>query len=212
MSLRDDYYKKCMTCAHYALLNSARLTSKGFYCHDKGEYYAPNDSCNSSFFGGYSYNSKVSDREIKDALSMYEKTQGSGCFITTMIVHILKREDSNEYLDILRTFRNEVLQKDNKYSSLLYNYDKLGPIISASLEQDVNKEFIASAMNDIFINPTCKYILDNDYENAITAYQEMFNYLTNTYNIETIEVTNMYDGTYLENTGHGFIRELEKRD
>lgn len=44
--------------------------------------------------------------------------------------------DNNIYLETMRNFRENVLQKDEKYKSLLVQYDIIGPKIAQYLMLD----------------------------------------------------------------------------
>ena len=83
---------------------------KGF-CNWYRAFYYPDDKCESHYRprGG---------------------NPGGGCYITTMICDVLGKEDTCEALEVLRSFRNDVLQKDEKYAPILYEYDVVGPKIA----------------------------------------------------------------------------------
>ncbi len=206
MSLKDDYYKKCATCSHYALLNPAQVNHIGFKCHDKGSYYALDDGCNSGLFGGYSYNRKVTDKNISDAIKMVSKQQESGCYITTIICKILNLPDNHEYLKTLRYFRAGILQRNEKYNKLLFLYDNIGPMISFCLENDPYKEEIAKVLFDYYLKPICAFIEEGKYDYAIEAYVQMTLELQRKYDIQDIEYDESYNS--VEEKGHGRVRKL----
>lgn len=210
MSLLNDYRDKCATCGHYGLGSEAKLKNGCFYCHQKGEYYSLDDSCPGRLFGGYSYNPRVTEKMIGNALEMIEKSQKSGCYITTAICEILNYSDDCQYLTTLRTFRNNVLQNNNEHSGLLVEYDTVGPYISASLKYDIEREMIARILMDFYIEKICDLINNNDFQSAITLYNVMTKFLIQRYHLANYHI-NGYEDTCLTETGHGRVR-VEKKE
>ena len=206
MSLKDEYYKKCATCINYGLLNPADVNHIGFKCHEKGGFYALDDSCSSGLFGGYSYNKKVSEKNISDAIKMVAKNQKSGCYITTVVCKILEEKDNCFCLRWLRFFRDKVLKQDEKYAELLYQYDHLGPQISYYLMLDPYKEELAHVLLDYYIKPITEFIIHKHYDEAIENYIQMTKELQKRYSIDQIDYNNEYQD--LTNAGHGIVRKI----
>ena len=134
-----------------------------------------------------------------------KKQSSNGCFITTIICDILGMEDNTSILNTLRSFRDNILQKDEKYQDILYQYDSIGPIISDSLKEEFvgneDKE-IPNAMLDYFILPTVELINNKKYDEAIIKYSKMVNSLKEYSCINDIEKTDNYD---YKKGGHGKV-------
>lgn len=208
MSLVDDYYKHCATCQKYDLLNKNNSNHIGFRCLEKGEIYPMDDGCSPGLFKGYSYNRRVNDKDIKDALKIIEENQKSGCYLTTIVSFILKHFDDCSYLETLRNFRDNVLQKDMVYAHLLYLYDTIGPIISYKLENEDNNHELANILLNYYIKYICYFIKIGNYELAIEDYIKMTKELQKRYNIT--EPSDIAEYKILDNTGHGYVREKNK--
>lgn len=64
----------------------------------------------------------------------------SFCFITTVTCEILGKPDDDPTMNGLRGFRDNILQKDEKYHDILKMYDTIGPIIRGEIKKDVDKD------------------------------------------------------------------------
>lgn len=125
---------------------------------------------------------------------------GGGCFITTIVCKMLGFDDKCGILNTLRNFRNNVMQKDEKYKGILYEYDTVGPKIAENLLEENDMELVHGMFN-FFIQPTVRLIEENKKEEAITRYMEMTKSLENYYGIKYDGiVSNNYDYT---KGGHG---------
>lgn len=144
---------------------------------------------------------KAYDRASSTAESYkkYSETHQSsgGCFITTIISEILNLKDSNIYLNSLRNFRDNYLQKNNQTIKILEEYDFIGPVVSNNIKNDKNRNEIASSLFINYIIPITDYIYKNDYQDAIKMYTYMVKKLINLYNLNvlTLEIPakNNYD-------------------
>ena len=112
-----------------------------------------------------------------DECPIYNHTESSGCFLTTMACQILGKDDKNPVLNNLRTFRNEVLQKDKQYYEVLRDYDIIGPMIVDAINNDKDKYLIAETIYNNVILPVNEAINKKNYERAIKHYQYMTIYL-----------------------------------
>ena len=136
-----------------------------------------------------------------------KKGSSSGCFITTIVCDILGMEDNSSVLNTLRSFRDNVLQKDEKYKEVLYEYDTVGPIISRNLSVDfVDKEDkeLPNAMLDYFILPTVELVNNKKYDEAVNKYIKMVNSLKDYYAIDDIEIEKDKNYDYKKG-GHGKV-------
>lgn len=115
----------------------------------------------------------------------YEKEYGtsSGCFITTVTCDILGKDDHDYVMDGLRKFRDEVLQKDEDYSSVLKLYDRVGPVISYKLFHDKDRVSKASKIYSRLEN-FVEIINNGNYKGAAKKYIIMTLKLVSEYGIQ----------------------------
>ena len=108
-----------------------------------------------------------------------------GCFITTVTCEILDKKDDDKVMNGLRKFRDDVLQKDEKYAEILQNYDVVGPIIANKLKEDENKEKIAETVYESVLTPIAALVEDGEDEKAVEAYYQMTLLFINYYGLLT---------------------------
>lgn len=180
------YEEQCGNCCEYDFQGD---NYKG-YCSYYREYYYPGESC-----------SHQSPRR--------SSSESSGCYITTIVCNILKYSDNCCTLNILRSFRNNVMQKDEKYKSMLFEYDTVGPKIAESLYSDYQKDNddeLALSLYNNYIVPTAGLVVKKDYEQAVLKYQEMTRLLEEHYKIFANDVVpKNYDYT---TGGHGYVKKI----
>lgn len=134
------------------------------------------------------------------SIYMQNKPQ-SGCYLTTITCNILGKQDNDRVLNNIRMFRNNILQKEQKYEEILKNYDIMGPIISKKLISDPNKKEIASNLYNNFLNIISNQIENREYESAINAYWMMTSFLIMWYNL-----SNEYQ--FLQNINYGYEEDI----
>ncbi len=201
-------------CADCSYLDYKMCEYGKYRCSRKYEYrYADDKEC--IYFCENKYSSDLeikyrSEREKKDAINNSIKSRNGGCYITTIIVDTLNLGDNNYSLNIIRNFRNNYLQKDNKYKILLLDYDLLGPIIANSIRNDKNKLNVCQNMYNLYIIAITNDIENNKYDDAIIKYVNMTEILRLYYSINNIDINNEYDNYDINNLGHGKIRILNK--
>lgn len=187
------YEDQCGSCAEFydKRGNCDKTYDTSFY--EKGYcdwykcFYYPDDSCRH-------YRKRGSSSSI--------------CYITTIVCNILGFEDDCPELNSLRSLRNDVLQKEEKYAPILYEYDIIGPQIAGKIHKDYqetqDKEF-ATLLFNFYIQPSARLYQDGKVEESITRYQEMTNSLADTYGIEKpTSVPKDYDMT---KGGHGAVKQ-----
>ena len=135
------------------------------YCLQIRSYYYPDDSICSHYRNKDSY------------------VPGNGCFITTIVCEMLCLDDKCNVLETLRGFRDNVMHKDEKYASLLHEYDTVGPQIAKEL-RDENDYELANAMLDYYILPTVCLVKEKKYDEAVNKYAKMTKALENYYGIQ----------------------------
>ncbi len=180
MGLKRDYYKKCMTCIKY---NIGRQKRNTLYCTGYNEYYAPDDSCNSK----YSENNSMSDELIKDTL----KRLGYRFYITTSIMNILisnatSKEEIDFYtnvLNVLNDYKDNVLDKDEKYAEWNKIYNKNAVVLAEKLNNDPNSLEIATAIYYECLLPVYNCIINGNFDLAFELYDYMFTLLQEKYSV-----------------------------
>lgn len=190
---------QCVECT-YLDINYGHNSGK-FWCGKKCErHYATDPECG-SFCRAYSRDYGTISNAI-DISKSY--TSGGGCYLTTMLCNILNLPDNNIYLETIRGFRKNILQKNEKYKSLLVEYDVVGPVIANTLANDPLKETIAKVYLTNFIIPITGFINSKEYDRAVDKYYQMTNnlktfYGLNNYNVSVEQINN----ADIENSGHG---------
>ena len=177
-----SYDGKCGSCAEFEDVNGGQYDKnnsdyiKG-YCAWYHAYYYPDDSCHH-----------------------YKGTSsGGGCYITTMVCNVLGYEDDCDVLNTMRSLRNDVLQKDPKYSLILYEYDTIGPKIAEKLQKE-DASFVKKIYEGCLL-PIVDLIKNKNNEKAINKYVEMTRSLEECYGLQfNLIVPKNYD---YKNGGHG---------
>lgn len=175
------YETQCGGCTNFDFQGD---NTKG-YCSWYRSYYYPGDSC-----------SHQNPREIN-----------SGCYITTIVCDVLGFADDCNVLDTLRSFRNNVLQKDSKYYNLLLEYDMIGPDIAYFIKKEYEKT------NDIemwvqfynfYLQPTVNYINNGEFDSAVNRYKGMVETLKDYFGLQDLHYNIFnYD---ISNGGHGQLK------
>lgn len=132
----------------------------------------------------------------------------SGCFITTVVCNILHKDDNEELLNNFRSFRDNVLQKNEKYFEYLQDYDNIGPVIADRLYKDKDREKMAKGLYDIALVKINNLIKDKKYDEACEKYHIMTLSLINYYGLKHVYNLGKDSGEYsrdfnAETAGHG---------
>lgn len=183
----------CCDCT-YLDLDSANIYGK-FWCQLRLERHMANEIECGRFCKAYYRTPSVAESAKKYSI---EHSSSGGCFLTTIIYNILELPDNNYYLNTMRNFRKNVLQKDEKYKSILVEYDIIGPGIAKSLNDDPLKNKIALAYFNKYITPIVNEIQNNKYADAINLYINMTNSLKNLYSIDRT-ITNIEIDAQIQN-------------
>lgn len=137
------------------------------------------------FFGDYwcdkkntKVDSDIYERYCKswsyDECPIYkEKGYTGGCFLTTVVCDVLKKDDKDIVLETMRNFRNNVLQKNQQYFNILKDYDYIGPVLAYKFGQDENREEIAQRVYQGPLLTITSLINKKEYKQAIECYQSM---------------------------------------
>ncbi len=149
------------------------------------------------------YKTYYDPHEKGDCRNFNPKFHGSSsdCYITTIVHKILGKEDNTEVLENLRAFRNDVLQKNEKYSYILREYDVIGPRIAKCLEEDNDKK-LCKYLYDKYLVKVSEDIKSKNYLRAITKYEMLTSSLALYYNANQNDKIDDYDYT---KGGHGKV-------
>lgn len=196
--------KTCGECT-YLNINPGKGDLYGkFPCEKKWEYHLATDIECDRFCTAY-------DRDYNSIQNAYrysnEHSSSGGCYLTTMLCDILKMPDNNTYLETMRKFRNDILQKNDKYKNILVEYDIIGPKIANALNNDPQKETIAKKYFDAYI-PAIIYNINNEkYDNAVFFYKTMTNLLKSFYGFGTSNITTLeIENANIKESGHGIYK------
>lgn len=177
-----------------------------------GDYWCTKNNCRVTDSNYYKYcrNYGYSD------CPTYKSGSSSGCYLTTIVCHVLNKQDNDYVLNTMRTFRDNYLQKDKKYEQLLKDYDNMGPIIAEWIMNDKNNQDIASKLYDNVLVKIASELDNKHYELAVTLYEDMTLELIKHYGLESLynslKGNNYYLETFDQSTsGHGIKQKhLEK--
>lgn len=162
-----------MSCTYYSWKGG--WFSGDFWCAKKADYDG-NGRVDEDTYQKYCKNYNY------DACPIYKQGEySSGCFLTTIVCTILQKDDHDPILETMREFRNQVLQKDEKYFNILRDYDYIGPVLAYKLDQDARREQIARKLYDNSLTKIASYIKKEDYRRAVELYQGMTLYFINYY-------------------------------
>lgn len=189
----------CSECTYLEVTEDHRYGA--FWCNKKCERHLATDPECGSFCRAYDR----SNSTIRNAIDCSNShNSNSGCYLTTMLCNILGMNDNNIYLQTMRNFRNNVLQKNDKYKNLLVEYDIMGPKIAKALANDPLKEKIATIYFEKYIAPIYELINNEKYASAVNSYWQMTSSLKNLYGIHdyTISIEEI-DNADIEKSGHG---------
>ena len=194
--------KTCGECT-YLDLSDGDIYGK-FYCEKKYERHLSTDVECGSFCTAYSrdyYTIQNAHRYSN------EHSSGGGCYLTTILCNILKMDDNNIYLETMRNFRNNILQKEEKYKRILVEYDIIGPKIAQFISLDPLKEKIEQVYLYKYIIPIVNLINEEKYESAINNYITMTNSLSFFYNLNHMSVSQLeIDNADINTSGHGIYK------
>ena len=191
----------CSTCTYLKVEGDTK--NGAFWCESQKEWVFANETECRYYCKAYSRPSRVADKAKQYSI---DSQSSGGCYITTMLCKILSMNDNNIYLNMLRDFRNSHLQNNSEGLRILIEYDSVGPQISKMLETDPDQFHIAYTLFNNYIIPTCHFLNEKKYSEAIRTYMEMTNKLITYYNLNKNNDINVdeYDA---KQCGHGAIRK-----
>ena len=112
-----------------------------------------------------------------------DHSSSSSCYLTTILCNTMGLPDNDISLETMRNFRNNILQKDEKYKPLLVEYDIIGPKIASCIASDPLKNILAPKYFTQYIKPIINLINNNKFDTAICLYKIMTNSLIDFYRL-----------------------------
>ena len=106
----------------------------------------------------------------------------SNYYVSTAIGFILKLDQKDPVLENVRNLRDEFLEKNEQYSSLLNMYDTVGPVISDKMDEDPNKEETATKIYSI-LSRISNLSSKDEKDKAVNYYCQMVGALINKYGL-----------------------------
>ena len=192
----------CSECTYLKLDSIGDYGS--FWCEAKLEWHKANEVECYRFCRAYNRDSSVSKNAYNYSI---EHTPKEGCYLTTMLCHILGMNDNNAYLETMRSFRKDVLQNDEKYKYLLVEYDIIGPKIAKYLDIDPLRKKIANTYFQRYIIPINRLLDQKKYDMAIYLYMHMTNSLSFLYNLNSITLSiEDINNADIKESGHGIYK------
>ena len=191
--------QKCGNCAH---LNTHDKKEAGswfsgyhdeYYCQDLKKYVGMDEGKNCNYWRECPHN---------------QNNNGGGCFITTIVVSMCGFDDKkSRALNILRNFRNRVLQNTVEGTSALKIYDVVGPQIAARLSEQAGNKQLGYKIYSEDLLPVIGALEKNQYYEAMTLYKAMVERLAYQYGISMDVDGFEYDSSVTpEQMGHGTAR------
>ena len=162
-----DYCSECT----YLDPDKCKGDSKGlFNCEKRYDYVLATIEHCGSFCRAYSRR----DWQIQNLYNRSDRERNGydkpPCYITTIVCDTLGLEDNCEVLTHIRTLRDDILTKDEKYKKILVEYDVLGPLIACSIATSPRKLDIAKSLYDNVLIETSTLIKNKQYDSAVNLY------------------------------------------
>jgi len=154
-----------MSCSYYT------FRQNDYYCTKKGDYV--NSDVYYRYCRNYSY----------DECPIYKQQDSSGCYLTTIVCKVLGKKDNDLVLNVMRNFRDNVLQTNPDYYDILRDYDMIGPSIAKAIELDENNKQLSSGLYNNNLSEICKAIMCGEENMAVDSYLSMTSGLIDYYGL-----------------------------
>ena len=188
----------CAQCVHLEWNNKEKYSSvERYWCKELHRYKETEDKCR--YF--------VLDKSQKNTGGY----KPGGCYITTIVCDILGYEDNCELLEVLRNFRDNYLKLHVEYLPILFEYDKIGPLISEHILKEKNNYPFALGLMKYFLIPCANKIKEENYDSAINIYKNLVIYLNDEFNLPNI-VIDTNEEVDLKVIGKGRVRKLKESE
>jgi hypothetical protein len=181
------YVSYCKDCLNMNLNDRWYLDKSKAWCSARREYYNPNDRACSNHFQN----------------DEYRNPSNTGCYLTTIVCDNLGYADDCKVLNTLRDFRENIMKKNEKYQSLLYEYDIVGPMIADNIRNSLKPIDLSKFLYESYILNVEKAIEEEKYDLAVIIYSYMVGKLKQAFGMENIEIP--YEK---QATGKGYLKDL----
>lgn len=106
---------------------------------------------------------------------------GGGCFITTACVEQKGMADDCYEMQILRRYRDILVEKDDAFRGKVLEYYRQAPLIIQGIEAENNKNEIYGMLYDEMIKPCVDFLENGNIEQAKTLYLNFYEKLSKQY-------------------------------
>ena len=189
---------KCGECLSLDWNNKERWSSVDrYYCNELKRYVEPKDRACRYYCYDKNHNQKNDGGYTP-----------SGCSFSIIIRDILGYADNCEMLNLLRSFRENILKQNIQFLPILLEYDQISPLISERIKLDSDKYKFSLEFFQHFLAPFALAFKAGDIDDSLSIYQNMFNSLKTRFGFDnlTIDLNAEYN---LETLGKGRIRQLK---
>lgn len=101
----------------------------------------------------------------------------SGCFISSACAEYLGLPDDCRELNILRSFRDNILKSTSEGTALVEEYYKIAPPLVNKINESANKKIIYQNIYE-YILLCIENIEKKDYKKAVKQYKKMVEYVS----------------------------------
>lgn len=140
--------------------------------------------------GSYPYYCGLTGNKINN--DYYCKQDGYGCpiyyknapyYVTTTTCHILNKGMNDKVYGNIRVLRDEYMEGNEEYKTILREYDSFGPVISRKITEDENKEEVSSKVYSI-LEGVSTFVKEEKIEKAVISYSRLMQALIHRYNLD----------------------------
>lgn len=118
-----------------------------------------------------------SKNEYSSSNKKSSSSDGSWCFISTVVCEYFGKDDNCNELNTLRNYRDNWLRLQPDGEELIKEYYNIAPIIVERLKSSKNYSEYCEILWDNYLQPCLSFIDKKEYELCKKHYIEMFNYL-----------------------------------
>ena len=108
-------------------------------------------------------------------------SDGGGCYITTATVEHLGLADDCDELNMLRIYRDKLIEEDPKFRKIVLEYYKTAPQIVEKISNSSNKDEILDSIYNNMVLPVLKLLKNGKIEEAKNYYINVYNDLKSKY-------------------------------
>lgn len=109
---------------------------------------------------------------------------GGGCYITTAAVNYFGLEDNCDELNMLRMYRDKLVEEDPKFRKVVLEYYKTAPQIVEKISNSPDKDAIFNNIYTNMVLPVLELLKDGKINDAKDYYISAYNNLKSNYILE----------------------------